>query len=1181
MAKRTWTAQQLAAIQERNKNILVSAAAGSGKTAVLVERIIQRLTDEENPADIDRMLIVTFTNAAASEMRERIGRALEAALEMHPHSAPLRRQLVLLPNASITTIHSFCLDVLRERFHECGLDPSFRVADPTEAELLLLEAMEQAADELYEDEEWSEAFAELTEGYARTDTALYALAKRIYTFVQSLPEPHQWLERQADAFQTDIPFEQTPICTALLSGARQALDSAVQLLSNAVSLLEQEEGQEKYLTYFTHCLNQITTIRDAADFWDMRTAIQQLDWGRLPTLKKSESLACKNTVVRLRDRARAIINDWKDSVFNLDQEQYHEVIAGLQTPMHCLSAYILRIDDCFAQKKREKNLLDFGDFEHFCLKVLRTEDGRPTPTAQELAARYDEIYIDEYQDTSRIQEAIFDCIKRENNLFMVGDIKQSIYRFRNTDPQLFQAKKQQYTANGARDRKIVLSNNFRSAPGILDCINTIFSRIMSPETGEVDYNEEERLYPGLPYADVENAIERNAELCIIDMQEDETQEDDELPARMELEALLAAQKIKTLMASRCQVMGKDGYRELRWRDIAVLLRSPKGWAEVFGQVLADSGIPCYADVATGFFVTEEVRIVLSMLKVLDNPDQDIPLLSVLRSPIYMLSANELADIRLTDMQVSFYNALQKKAADNTPLGKKAQDILASINHWRKLSHHMKLDELLWKLYLDTGLYEFEATQPGGELRQANLRTLLDRAASFEKTSFKGLYSFVQFIDQYRAGGDFGSAKLLGDEHDVVRILSIHKSKGLEYPVVLLCGLGKRFNLRDLNEGILIDAELGYGPKYVDLERRITCDTPIRQLIYKKKQLEQISEEMRVLYVALTRAREKLILIGAANNLGEKAAQWSMGQNNFALPPTLTGEARSYLDWCGMALMTHPGCEALRALTDAAPPIQENASPWHLELYSKYQLKPEEQEQQQAALPAFDPVLAEDIRQILQYRYPHAGLKNMPGKVTVTELKNLAAPEPDTVYLYPRPLFLMDGKTRLSGAERGNAWHTAMQYMDYHAPDITAELDRLCSAGYLTPAEREAIPAGQLTDFFNSPIGQLLRRADQVEREVMFGITIRVGDLYGDTIPQSADEEPLLLQGVIDCVFRLADKWYILDYKTEHYTSREAVREKYRPQLTYYAIAAQRLYGAMPEGKYLYMFETGETIDMEE
>ncbi len=1173
MTKRTWTAAQLAAITQQKKNILVSAAAGSGKTAVLVERIIRRITDPHHPTDIDRLLVVTFTNAAANEMRERIGAAIAEALSSAPHSEHLRRQLALVGKADITTMHAFCLNVVRSHFGELGLDPGFRVADVTEAELIRLEALTEVVDEMYEDPDFADGFACLVEGYTnpKNEQSLYDLVVRCYEMMRCQPNPAAWLAEKVEMLRLPqgVAFVDTTLCMQLMAYAKEVLSACLKQLDEALAVAAGEPGLAKVMAYLASVRAEVEAAAAQTDFWAMQDAVCAIAWGRLPVAGKGVDMAKKQHVVALRDDVKAALSALVAEVFGLCPDDCATVLGGVYAPMRCLAELTLRLDARYVAKKRDKSILHSDDFEQSCLRILLDETGSPSSAAQEIATQYDEILIDEYQDTSRVQEAIFTAIARGDNLFMVGDLKQSIYRFRNTDPSLFREKKQTYAVDGAHNRKIVLGNNFRSAPAILQAINVIFERVMSERVGELTYGEEDRLYPGLAYAEPENAIVRDGTVCLIET--DVEGDEEEHPVKMEQEAIWTANQIQTLVASKCQILGKDGYRPISYRDIVVLFRATKGWSDVFGRVFADAGIPCYADSGTGFFVTSEVRTVLSLLQVIDNPDQDIPLVAVLRSPIFGLATDELADIRLAYPGGSYYAALCKRAETADALGAQIREILEKLEEYRAAARVLRLDELLWQLYTDTGFYEFQGTQRGGELRQANLRTLLARAASFEKTSFRGLYSFIRFIDRFRAGGgDFGTAKNIGDEHDVVRIMSIHKSKGLEFPVVFLCGIGKRFNLRDLGESVLLDPDLGFGPNYVDPALRITCGTPMRTLIRQKQRREALSEELRILYVALTRAREKLILVGTVQGLDKKIPKWTAGGEQ--VDPARVEQAGSYLDWVGMALLTHPGFGALRARSGMDIPELPDPAPWHLVLEAPQSAEGMADGADEAPDAAFDETLANQLRESFAYQYPWQKLHQMPTKVTVTELTKLSQPDADSAYLYPKPAFLQ--RSGMVSASIGIAYHTALQRMDLHTNDIAGELDRLQDAGYLSPEEREHIATERLAALLASDLGQRIRRADRVEREVLFGIHVDAGSLFAET---EAAGEQIMLQGVMDCLFWEHDEIYLVDYKTGRYRSAAEVTARYGAQLAYYALAVERMYGRRPAGKYLYMLDGDETI----
>lgn len=1192
MANR-WTDEQLAAIQTRGANLLVSAAAGSGKTAVLVERIIEKITDEAHPVDIDRLLVVTFTNAAAAEMRERITAAIAAKLEENPSSESLARQMTLAAKASITTIHSFCLDTLRTNFSAAGIDPNFRIADSTENELLRLEALDEVMDEMFEDEELGEAFTCLLENYSsvKSRAGFDELIQTIYHFVMSLPDPEGWLTKAAERFSCgEGQFASSELANMIVEMAK---DRVREIMARYDDLLEKArlddggDGVFLLLASERECLSHLLNIDryDEACEW-----AASMTFARFPAAPKNSEPVYRESIKNTRAKAK---EDFQKKVSGgllmLSAQEQERVMRVFFPQMRCLSEVVRRLIARFDEKKAEKNLLNFNDLEHGCYRLLTDGEGGPTELARTIGGRFEEILIDEYQDTSRLQEAIFSAIKKENNLFMVGDIKQSIYRFRNTDPSLFREKKERFSAEeGARDRKIVLSKNFRSRSEILAGINTVFKRLMSASAGEIEYNEEEELYPGSEYPECPHPLTADLQLHVIDGTQEAEQSgedtEDAAPAgQIEREARLAAEQIGELLSGGYQVLTKGGYRTITYRDICILLRKTKDWAEIFLQTLSEYGIPCYCETGGGFLQSAEVETMLSLLKIIDNPYQDLPLLSVMRSQMFVFTTNDLAQIRIADKKGSFYDAVTAKAEDGSELGSRAAGFVSCLLKFREMAQYLPLDELIWTLYRETGFYDAQSTLQGGLLRQSNLRLLAMRAKEYEKTSFRGLYSFVRFIDNYRAaGGDYDAARSIGEEQDVVRIMSIHKSKGLEFPVVLLCGVGKQMNRQDLVKNVLIHPTLGYGPKFIDPDLRITYPTAVRTAVKEHLEREMLSEEMRILYVALTRAREKLIVIGSCADVGKRT--YTLGaaaRGKDRLPPYCVLAARSYLDWFFLALFNHPSCGPLRDSVDYPVRLSSDTSPWAVVLHSDVTEERGRTEEKTDKIVRGEEGAPSELFRLMDFAYPYLQDETLPVKITVTELKNKRLREEDDggVYLYPRPKFLQQGRSgKLSAAARGTAFHTVMQRLDFSEVSqegIIGQIAHLVQSGFLTPEEADCVDVGKIRRFFASETGSLLLSAERVEREVMFGISIPAGEAE----PDYHGDAQIMLQGVIDCVVIHQGKITILDYKTEHVASADAVREKYRIQLDYYARAAEKIYGLEVTRRILYLFETGNTLEM--
>lgn len=1187
---RNWTEAQRAAIETQNADILVSAAAGSGKTAVLVERIIQKITNSQKPVDIDRLLVVTFTNAAAAEMRQRIGEALTEQLDSHPDDENLHKQLALLQTASITTIHGFCHGLLRENFAFLGLDPTFKIADTTENDLLRLEALEEVIEELYEDPMHADAFLQLTEAYmqVKNPDGFYELVQSLFHFVMSLPNPAEWLEESAKRFmvEDDTDFNETTLAKELVSCAKDTIQAVVLKYDAMISLLDNDDGQEAFMLHLQQEKRNFEALLAAKNYEEFYRMMAAISFDKIPSNPKDASPKYRKLVQDKRDKIKSReIKRLKTEFFALSTEEQLLMLNKLAPLMRVLSETVRRLMERFACKKRNKNLLDFNDLEHACFTLLVDDNGQQTELAAAVRQQYDEILIDEYQDTSALQEAIFHAIKKEKSLFMVGDIKQSIYRFRNTNPLLFQEKKERFkTEKGAPEQKIILSNNFRSRASVLDGINYIFSRIMSPTAGEIEYNDEEKLYPGFPYPEMEKPLSEFVEICLVDLkrggseEEDVEESEEEVLETAEAEALMAADKIESLIKEGYEVLAGGKTRKIQYRDICILLRSTKSTAECYTKVLSSRGIPCYSDAGGTFLESEEINLVMSLLRIIDNPHQDIPLLAVLRSQLYALSADELAEIRLADRWADFYTALTKRAEKEDELGNKLKNFINTLEIYRKKSRQLSMSELVWHLYMQTGLYEAQATMPGGHLRRLNLRLLYLRAAGFEKTGLRGLYSFIRFVDEYASiGGDYDAARTVGEEQNVVRIMSIHKSKGLEFPVVFVGGLARRFNLQDLKEKVLIHNKLGYGPQYIDGELGLTYESPARALVKQVLKQENYSEEERILYVALTRAREKLFMLAAGTDLQKQLSKHVLVPPSGNIPGMLVLEASSYLDWIFMALLSHPDAKALRDRLEFD--AKEDIAAVGRFLISFMQAEdllcvPAEHEQEGTEQ---NEVKREALLSLLEGSYAHQAQTNLPAKISVTELKRKFNEEDgESLYLYKKPAFLKRKTGTLQGAEAGTAMHTFLEYLDYKKTDsetdISMQLGELVSVGTLTQEEADAISPALVYGFMESVIGERLKKAKEVKREVSFAYHVDAEPIFGIS-------GEVMLQGIIDCVIFEEDGISVLDYKTDRVHDEEKIKKQYSVQLDCYRKAAERIYKLPVKHTYLYLFDKEKLLEI--
>lgn len=1173
---RQWTASQKAAIDAKGSNLLLAAAAGSGKTAVLVERIIKMVTDEENPVDADKLLVLTFTKSAASEMRERIMAALSEKLTENPESENLSRQLILAQKASITTIHSFCNELIRANFNLADCDPNFRIADTTENELLRAQALSEVVDEMYEDDEFGEDFAQFTMCYSnvKNDASIYELIDSIYSFCMSLPDPFGWLKRSAEKLniQNNSSFDETDWAKIIVSYVKSKLEKLLFQYDFMIKKSDIDDGGDVLSKFLAVEKMQFEAMVKADTYSKMRTAAEGVVFDKLAPKPKDTDPVYRDMIKDLRDKVKEQFNNICASVFNLSGEEQCDTAKEMYPVMRALSETVKRFAERFDEKKEKKNILNFNDLEHKTYKLLIDENGKATALAENVKNKYHEILIDEYQDISRLQEAIFEAIKRENNLFMVGDLKQSIYRFRNTDPILFKQKKELFEEReDAVNRKIVLSKNFRSRSHILDGINFIFERIMSDSVGEIEYNDEEKLYFGADYTKDDSII---TELNIIDTKEINDTDDGDTIESITAEAYLAAKKISELFKNNTMVKGRDGERKLTYKDICILFRAPKDRAEVFATILSEMGIPCYSDKSGSLLDSMEIETIMAYLRIIDNPHQDIPLLCVLRSSMYRFTTNDLAKIRVKQRKVSFYDSMRKKAEDSDVTGKKTKAFLEELTQIRNKAGFLSVAELIWHIYMQTGFYDYQLALPNGEIKQRNLRILYIRAGEYEKTGVKGLYGFINFIDEYRGGGGrYDAARDIGEEHDVVRIMSIHKSKGLEFPVVLLCNTGKQFDKRDLKKSVLFHSETGYGPKFVDLARGITYPNGLRSAVSIQKDLELISEEMRILYVALTRAKERLIIIGAASrgvdSLVNKYA--ILESNSKKIERFKAEEALSYLEWFVVSLLNHPDGSELRKRTEEKVSILKDDSRWKINIYKSAsdlleELSDEDKDEEEEKI---------DVSAIVKnvtWEYPYKSDINVPSKISVTELKRkmYEEKEENCVYLYQKKSD--EEETSLSAAERGTAFHLVMEMLDFKSvncvSDVENKIKELEAEGVLTELEAESIDAEKIVMFFDSEAGKIIKQAEKIEKEVMFAINIGAGEVIKDY----KGEAEVMLQGIIDCLAFINDEIYIIDYKTDKVKDISDITSKYKIQLDLYAKASEIIYKKPVCKKILYLFD---------
>lgn len=1048
MTPPNWTDEQLRAILERGNNLLVAASAGTGKTAVLVERIVRAVTGRQPAPDIDRFLVVTFTEAAAGEMRQRLSAALAAAVKERPGEDRLKRQLFLLPRAHIGTLHSFCSDLVRRYFYLLDLDPGFRVMEENEAEMLRRDVLDNVLNAMYEERSESsprEPFlylARALSGRRGDDGALTALILSLYDYAYTLPRPRAWLKNLAEelAAAAETPWEEQPWLAAWRAYVERELLLAREKLLTAKKLAARPGGPGRYGDVLAQDLALVEKMLALTKkpYAELQAALADPPWPRLPRLAGGEAAEkAKKQVQALRDGARNALKNLSQNWFSRPAEGWLEDFKRAAPLVEALVTAVLRFDTAYREVRRERAVADFADLEHYALAVLAADGElspwgekppadpeaplKPSPVAEEYRRRLAEVLVDEYQDTSGIQEAILQLVSPPGSRFAVGDAKQSIYRFRRADPQVFlrryrkasdlppekapgtAAKTGPFTAGEAAGSAAALSDgsrpaataaapagtgfrldlnvNFRSRPAVLATVNELFRRLMTTEVGEMDYDRRAALRPGFSYpAAPSGKTAGPVEFHILESgtngkdspeaaAEDSGEPAGEQPAAGEaagegeeltaeeidavtLEARWVAGRIWRLVREEDRVVydrESKNYRPITWRDVVLLLRSPRRRAAIFLQELRRHGIPAYADGSGGYFAAPEVQVVLSLLRLLDNARQDIPLAAVLRSPLVGLNAAQLAAIRLACPEKDFFAAVEEIATGektggtlvSSELREKLQAFWRQLEAWRELARTVPPAELIEEIYRQTGYFDLVGALPDGLLRQANLLALVDRSRQFAGTVYRGLFRFLRYIERLQEeGGDLDTARSLAENENVVRVMSIHRSKGLEFPAVVVAGLGWPFNFRDLQAGFLCHRHLGCGPKIYDLERGVVYPTLKHQLLKEQLRLEALAEEMRLLYVALTRAREQLIVTAATRDLAAALENWrsavpGAGEEG-PLSPACRAQARTFLDWVGPALLAQP---AASGLAPEEGVFSACAGDWQLTLWPAESLSP--------------------------------------------------------------------------------------------------------------------------------------------------------------------------------------------------------------------------------------------------
>ena len=1161
-------------------------------------------------------------------MRERVLDAIYKKLEEEPENENLQKQITLLNKASICTIDSFCLEVVRNYFYELeNISPNFRIADTSEIELLKQEVIDDIFEEKYEKED--EDFTKLINIYTsyRDDTPLKDLVLKIYSYIQSNPFPEKWLNEKIEMFNLEDKLEEDFSNTIwgkeLLKEVKEIVIDSITSLNRIEKHLSVEPELEKFWKTIRTDIEQLETLKEHTNSWDhaytIANTLEFITWPR-----KSSNLEIKEKSKDVRDEVKEKIKNISKKILICDSKEANQDIYDMYLVLKKLENLILEFQTEFSKRKRDKNIVDFHDIEHFALKILLKTDEEGHIEKSEIAKKYQnkfkEVAIDEYQDSNLVQEYILTAVSNNKNIFMVGDVKQSIYKFRQAMPELFLSKYDTYKKKEEKgendDLKIQLFKNFRSKKNVLDSTNIIFQDIMSNQLGDILYDKEEYLNLGANYPEINQ--NQKTEIHIIQTKDKECEEnnngeqiiqdesDGEIEEHIEdieLEARFVANKIKELIANKFQVYDrkKEKYRDIEYKDIVILLRATSKSAPIFEQELLNLSLPVFSDSSQEYLDSIEIQTIMSLLKIIDNPIQDIPLVTVLRSPIGKFTDDELIQIRLSDKKDDFYTCMQKaKISVDRKLSDKIEQFLNNLDNWRKEQEYLALDELIWKIYSDTGYYNYVSLMPNGMLRQANLRMLFERAKQYETASFKGLYNFIHFIEKvHLSSGDLGAAKIIGENENVVRIMSIHKSKGLEFPVVFLANTGKQFNLMDLNESILLHQEMGIGVKYIDYEKQIQYDTLSKAAIRNKILTETLSEEMRILYVALTRAKEKLYITGIQKDY-DKVKEKMMGQieqyplnDENKINPILLKKYKKYLDWIMLVYMYEK-----ENITDIA----------ELHIHNKYDLMKSLEKSNDEDVDVIGLLNnhnlndssvkfknIEDIQNVIENKYKYEASIAIPTKTSVTELKELAKEnnrairnvesflnEEDSKSSYDKfeiPKFMKnDEQEKLTGARKGTLLHLCMQKLEigkeYEFSDIKELVNNLKDREIITQLEAENININAIMKFTKSDIWEELKNAKEVHREEPFYMTIPAKEIYKKDV-----EEKILVQGVIDLYY--IDKnnnLVLLDYKTDYLENgAEELIQKYDSQLQLYKKALDDALNRKVDKIYIYSTYLGKEI----
>lgn len=1210
-----WTNKQRQVIDTKGKEILVSAAAGSGKTAVLVERIIEGVLDKQSPLQLDRLLVVTFTDAAAGEMRERILDALTKAAEEDGSNEYLQRQLCLVHNARITTIHKFCLLVIRDYFDRTSLDPGFRVGDEGELKLIRSDVIMQMLEEYYED--GKEEFLAFMDNYgnARSDKNIEDLILKVYSVAYSHPFPNDWLNQCEEAYEHTDEIEQQPWMRYIIEKTKRLFEEWKKQYQKAVVFCNDEDGPQKYLPVMEQELGIIDGCLHAKEYNSLRKIILSYQPARMPAVKKGTVNEEKQEYIKsLRERFKKKMNGLATDYFAKELTEIAKELENGKENIKILNRLVTDFSLRYQKMKQDKGLIDFSDMEHLALSILveKNEKGElmPTEAALSLSAQFDEIMIDEYQDSNRVQETILRSVSTERdgkpNLFMVGDVKQSIYKFRMANPELFMEKSETYpelisAGKDARYVKITMDRNFRSRLCILDTVNFVFQRIMKKEVGNIIYDDTQALYPGADFPDIPDTQSNVTEVMLVETEKDETEgegtEGNLYQSTMEIEARACGLKIKELTDKEHGMMVLDKktreYRRATYRDIAILFRTHSNWGEAYERVLNSMGLPAICEVDTGYFDTMEVGTILSLLRVIENPLQDIEFVSVLKAPFFGVTDTELAQIQAAQKHLDgawFYEKVKDYSeTKENALAVKLKAIIEKILSYRKKAVYTSVYELLEYILEDTGYYDYVLSMPAGKKRAANLDLLKQKAVDYQSISYTGLFDFVRYIEKIKKVDlDFGEAKTVSEQDNILRIMSIHKSKGLEYPIVIIGGMNKKFNQQDASSSVVIEQDFGIGLDYRDPENKIQEPTFYQKAVSDKIKTETIGEELRILYVGMTRAKEKLILIGSTKNIEdyEKKLPQCMADGSLSFE-TIEGST-NYMDWIL--------CCQKQAKSSLMKLEKVSLESLLLDTIEKQVLRETKKEN----FLHFDAsrVYCEDykkqIKEQMEYQYAYQMDCSIPIKASVSDLKQAHMDEAEKTNqmfftedkeMIPKFLSNEEEKSRkekLNGAARGTMYHHIFEKVDLtelvDTKNVQKVLSDMVEKGELEEAYLEQIEPSILLQFARSDLGKRMKHAEEQgtlykERQFFVGLPAR------EVFLEHPSDELVMIQGVIDVYFMEDGEYVIADYKTDRVRDMDTLVDRYALQLDLYERALRQMTGCRVKEKIIYSTALGKEYVM--